>query len=94
MLSRVAHVRTDVSEECSATIIGETRISELGTKLGTTLAVTGVLYSSPILVALIMEELSSSGTSVLTRATLRNIPEDGIIHSYSHENFKFYKEVK
>jgi hypothetical protein len=47
MLCRVALVRTDVSEELSASIIRVTRINELGTmlavtsdRLGTMLAVT------------------------------------------------------
>jgi hypothetical protein len=77
MLLRVALERTDISEELSASFI---RV----------LVTDSIVPSSPILVTLMKEALSSSETSVRTRATQRNIPEDAILHNHRRENLKSY----
>jgi hypothetical protein len=71
----VAVVRTDVSEERIASIIGVEIISEM-------LVTASVVLSSLISFALIMEAMRFSETSVLTGATRRHISEDGILQGH------------
>jgi hypothetical protein len=54
------------------------------------LVTANIVPTSPIIVNVMMQALRSAETSVLTRATQCDIPEDGIPHSHCHENLKSY----
>jgi hypothetical protein len=91
----------DVPQGCSCK---KRRFGELGTLAVTSnrrtlflrslrrLLVTAKVPSSAIILTLKMKALRSSETSVLKRATWRNIPEEDILHSYRRENLKYYVE--
>jgi hypothetical protein len=101
----VALVRTDASEELSASFTRVTRIGELGTTLFVTnnrrtlsrlLVTTSVVPSSQIHATLMRVALSSFETSLLTRATRRNILEDTVLlrrHISEHTTYLALRKV-
>jgi hypothetical protein len=89
-LCRVALVRTDVSEEPGASC--EEIPMVLLRSVRRLLVAASVVPSSPIFVTLMKKAPDSSKTSVLTRATWRNIPEDTTLHSHRRENLKSYTD--
>jgi hypothetical protein len=90
MLHHVTLVRTDVSEEPSASFIRVTRIEELGTTLAATSNRRRLRASVPLM---IYDQISSQ-TLVLKIATGLKIPEDTILQSHRREKINLTYEFR
>jgi hypothetical protein len=66
------------------------RVAVARTDVTDAASVASIVPSVTILVTLMMEAQFSSNTSVLKRASRRNIPEDGILHSHRRDNLKSF----
>jgi hypothetical protein len=70
------------------------RVALVRTDVRRLLVAACVVPSSPIFVTLMKEAPGSSDTSVRTRATRRNNPEDTILHSHHREKLTSYREIQ
>jgi hypothetical protein len=80
ILQHVALLRSEVLKGRIASIIRETIIDELGTLMLRLLVISNVVPSLPILVTLMMEEICSFITSILTRSSWNNNQGDGSLN--------------
>jgi hypothetical protein len=98
ILRRPALVRIDVSEEGIASIIRVAKVGEVGTTLPIIsncvlrLLHTAKALSSSILVTLMMKAVRYYETSIITKATRRNIKGEGFLHSDRRRTIKAYTE--